>query len=109
MYWNFGLLGIVVLSAFGGIVVKSWDNMRLAHRDSLIVFMVYVVGLAILFLSGRSFSMPVFYGLLGLYLLMVLLNIRASRRKVSAVERAALEKDARRSAQSATLSGSLPE
>jgi hypothetical protein len=109
MYWNFGLVGIAALSVFGGAIVKSWDNMRRAHYDSLVVFIIYVAGLAILFLSGRSFSMPAFYGLLGLYLLMVLLNIRKKRRKMSAVESAAHASEMRQPPQTAALSGSLSE
>lgn len=109
MYWNFGLLGILALSTFGGVVVKSWDVMREVHRDSLVVFMVYIAGLAILFLSGRSFNMPMFYGLLALYLLMVLLNIRASRRRVSAVEKGSLEHGATHPGKATTLSRSVSE
>jgi oligosaccharide repeat unit polymerase len=81
MYWNFGLIGVVFLSAMGGFIVKSWDHMRLAHRHSFVVFMVHAEGLVILFLSGRSFSMSALYGLIAIYLLMVFFGLGAPKKQ----------------------------
>lgn len=87
MYWNFGLIGILLLSAFGGVLVRAWDAMRERTPDSLVVFMVFSVGLAVLFLSGRSFSVPALYGLLSMYALMFLFGIgTGSRRAHSGAE-----------------------
>jgi|GEM_PF-1168636 len=81
MYWNFGLFGIILLSAMGGFIVKSWDHMRLVHRHSFVVFMVHAGGLVILFLSGRSFSMRALYGLIAIYLLMVFFGLGAPKKQ----------------------------
>ena len=77
MYWNFGLFGVIGISALGGFIVKSWDHMRIAHKNSFVVFMVHAAGLAVLFLSGRSFSMSAMYGLIAILLLMIFFGLRA--------------------------------
>jgi oligosaccharide repeat unit polymerase len=78
MYWNFGIFGIVCLSAFGGYIVRGWDNMREQAYSTPFAFFVYCAGLAILFLFGRSFNLHTMYGVLSLA---ILLFIAAPSRK----------------------------
>jgi len=66
MYLNFGVLGIIGLSAFGGWLVKGWDQIPRFFSRSLPVMMYYSGGLGVLFIMGRSFTMNMFYGLLSL-------------------------------------------
>ena len=73
MYWNFGVIGILALSAFGGWLVRSWDEMRCQADDHAFTFFVYCAGLAALFLFGRSFNLHTLFGLLSLSLLLFLL------------------------------------
>jgi oligosaccharide repeat unit polymerase len=69
MYMNFGVLGIIGLSFFGGWLVKGWDLIQIQHAHSLPAIVYYSGGLGILFIMGRSFTMNMFYGLLSLALL----------------------------------------
>ncbi len=69
MYLNFGVVGIVGLSAFGGWLVKGWDEIPRLFGRSLPVMMYYSGGLGVLFILGRSFTMNMFYGLISLSLL----------------------------------------
>lgn len=64
MYMNFGLAGILVLSAFGGWLVRGWDRIPEVYSGSLSVMIFYSVGLAVLIVLGRSFTMHMFYQLL---------------------------------------------
>jgi oligosaccharide repeat unit polymerase len=64
MYLNFGWVGILVLSACGGWLVRSWDGTFERYGRSLPVFVLYCMGLAILFIMGRSFNLSMFYGVL---------------------------------------------
>jgi oligosaccharide repeat unit polymerase len=69
MYMNFGILGIIGLSFFGGWLVKGWDNILVRCPGSLTAAVYYSAGLAVLFIMGRSFTMGMFYGLLSFALL----------------------------------------
>lgn len=69
MYLNFGIIGVIALSAFGGWLVKGWDIMPKLYSHSLPTMMYYSGGLAVLFIMGRSFTMGMFYGLLSLAVL----------------------------------------
>ena len=64
MYMNFGLIGVALLSAFGGWAVRGWDRMARCYPHSMPVLILYSVGLATLFIMGRSFTMNMFYGIL---------------------------------------------
>jgi len=66
MYMNFGIIGIIGLSAFGGWLVKGWDLIAQLYGHSLPTLMYYTGGLGVLFIMGRSFTMGMFYGLLSL-------------------------------------------
>jgi oligosaccharide repeat unit polymerase len=67
MYLNFGGWGILVLSFFGGWLVRGWDHIPLRHGSSLPTMILYCCGLALLFVIGRSFNATAFYALLFLY------------------------------------------
>jgi oligosaccharide repeat unit polymerase len=69
MYLNFGVLGVIGLSFFGGWLVKGWDRILLLYGFSLPTMMFYSGGLGVLFIMGRSFTLNMFYGLLSLSLL----------------------------------------
>ena len=66
MYLNFGVVGIFLLSLFGGWLVKGWDQIPKLYGRSLTALMFYSGGLFVLFIMGRSFTMGMFYGLLSL-------------------------------------------
>ncbi len=84
MYWNFGVVGIIGLSAFLGVVAKAWDRARKLASESLLSFTVYAAGLAIIFVTGRSVSMNILYGMLALYTLLILCGrSRSSRVKAN--------------------------
>lgn len=82
MYLNFGWLGVVGLSAFGGWLVRGWDRIAEVNRESLPTMIYFVGGLAVLFILGRSFTMSMFYGLLSFSALAWFLA-RSARRPVS--------------------------
>jgi oligosaccharide repeat unit polymerase len=69
MYMNFGVFGIIALSAFGGWLVKGWDSIAQVFGNSLPTLMYYSGGLGVLFIMGLSFTMSMFYGLLSLAML----------------------------------------
>ena len=73
-YLNFGLLGVLLLPAVAGVVVRAWDRLFGLCMRNFVAFAVYAAGLATIFLSGRSFNMSTFYGLLALYALLVLMQ-----------------------------------
>jgi oligosaccharide repeat unit polymerase len=79
MYFNFGLPGIALLSFFGGWLVRGWDNMAERYSSSLPTMILYYMGLATLFIMGRSFSMEMLYGILflmvGVWLVTKLMGI----------------------------------
>jgi oligosaccharide repeat unit polymerase len=74
MYWNFGLVGVIGLSALGGFLVRSWDELRETAQTRPFTFIVYIGGLGNLFLFGRSFNLHTLYGLLSLAGLVFLLG-----------------------------------
>jgi oligosaccharide repeat unit polymerase len=70
-YLNFGFLGLLIVPAVAGVVVRAWDRLLPLAATSLPAFMVYATGLATMYQSGRSFNMSAFYGLLALFVLLV--------------------------------------
>jgi len=64
MYFNFGLAGVIGLSALGGWFVRGWDRIAWLHRESTPTLILYCMGLAVLFIMGRSFNMPMLYRIL---------------------------------------------
>jgi oligosaccharide repeat unit polymerase len=77
MYLNFGWLGILGLSSFGGWLVRGWDRLAEDNSESLVTKVYYCCGLAVLFIMGRSFTMGMFYGLLSFAILAWFLARRA--------------------------------
>jgi oligosaccharide repeat unit polymerase len=84
MYWNFGIFGVIGLSLLGGYLTRAWDRILEVQPRSFVLFLIYCSGLAILFLSGRSFSMSALYGLLALYLMMYLFGLTTRRTREAA-------------------------
>ncbi len=76
MYWNFGVPGILLISFIYGWIVKSWDSMWQSGPQTLIRFVMFSAGLAVIFLTGRSFAMPIYYGMISFYVLLVLIGNR---------------------------------
>ena len=73
-YLNFGVLGVLLVPAAAGVVVRAWDRLFPLCGRNFVAFVVYAAGLATILLSGRSFNMGTFYGLLSLYGLLVLMQ-----------------------------------
>lgn len=63
MYLNFGVLGILGLSAFGGWLARGWDRIPRSHAASLPTMVFYAGGLGSFFILGRSFTMNMFYAM----------------------------------------------
>ena len=83
MYWNFGIPGIAVLSAFLGYLAKSWDRLRPMAEQSLLAFCFFAAGLAVIFLSGRSVTASTLYGMLALCLAIVYFGRPKGRRNAA--------------------------
>ena len=67
MYLNLGLFGVIGLSFLGGWLVRGGDRLIDCHQDSLCTMLFYCMGLSVLFILGRSFSIGMFYNMLFLY------------------------------------------
>jgi len=80
MYWNGGWPGIFILSLLLGYLAKSWDRVRQLAQQSILAFTVFAAGLAIIFVSGRAFSMSTTYGMLALYVIMIFFSRKSRRR-----------------------------
>ncbi len=78
MYWNFGVVGVIVMSGLSGYVLKSWDRMLLIYPGSFFVFVVFAAGLSMIFLSGRSLTMTIYYGMISFYILLIMMNKKMS-------------------------------
>jgi hypothetical protein len=74
MVMNFGLIGVPIVSFLIGVILRSWDRLLPLASQSFLMMAVFGSGLAMIFVCGRSLSMPFFYGLIGLYILLVLLD-----------------------------------
>lgn len=83
MYWNFSLPGIVLLSSLLGYLARSWDRVRSLATQSILAFTVFAAGLGIVFLSGRSISMPVLYGMVALFAILIFFAKPVSPRRVA--------------------------
>ena len=70
-YLNFGFLGLLIVPAAAGVIVRAWDRLLPTASKSLAAFLIFAAGLAAIYRSGRSFNMSAFYGLLALYVLLV--------------------------------------
>ncbi len=72
MYANFGIVGPVLCSLFGGLLCRAWDRLREQHPSSAPVLMFYTAGLVVVFLAGRSVSIGATYPLVAAYFCLVL-------------------------------------
>jgi len=70
-YLNFGMVGLLIVPGLAGLIVRAWDRMFRIATSALPPFLIYAAGLATIFASGRSFNFSTFYGLLSLFLLLV--------------------------------------
>lgn len=70
MYFNFGWIGIILLSGLGGWVVRSWDTLVDRYSMFPAVMTVYSMGLAALFFFGRSLNIHTAYGLIAFFILL---------------------------------------
>lgn len=84
MYWNFGITGIVVLSALFGVACCWWDRLRVLGNQSLPIFAVFSSGLFIIFATGRSVNLSNLYGLVALWgTIHLVCRVSSMRREVS--------------------------
>ena len=83
MIMNFGLLGVPVVSFVIGLVLRSWDRLLAFAGQSFLMMSVFGSGLAVVLVCGRSLSMPLLYGLIGLHILLMLLERGPTRRRSS--------------------------
>ena len=90
MHWNFGLPGILLISAFLGYLAKSWDRGRAIASQSILAFTAFAAGLAIIFVSGRSINMATTYGMLGLFALLMLFSAKGRKKPVGSFQSPAL-------------------
>ncbi len=74
MYWNFGTIGIVGLSFLLGAVVAWWDLLLWKPDCPLPQFIVFSMGLVVVFATGRSINISNLYGLLALFGTMFLMS-----------------------------------
>jgi hypothetical protein len=70
-YLNFGFLGLIVIPAVAGVLVRAWDELFPVATRSLPAFLIYAAGLVTIFANGRSFNFSNYYGLLALFCLML--------------------------------------
>jgi oligosaccharide repeat unit polymerase len=61
MFMNFGTFGVIVISLIGGWLCRTWDRLAAVAFERITVMAFYAMGLAALFVSGRSFTFAVFY------------------------------------------------
>jgi oligosaccharide repeat unit polymerase len=71
-YLNFGFVGLLIIPAAAGLIVRAWDRLLSTASISLPAFLIYAAGLSTIFQSGRSVNISAFYGLLALFSLLIL-------------------------------------
>lgn len=81
MYINCGVLGIILLSIFGGVVCRAWDRIGPQATRSLPVLMFYSLGLGCFLMLGRSFSISLFYQIFAALICMAIVARRLKRAK----------------------------
>jgi len=73
-YMNFSFLGLIVVPAAAGVIVRAWDRLLPMALRSLPALLVYSTGLARIYASGRSVNFATFYGLFALFALLIALD-----------------------------------
>jgi oligosaccharide repeat unit polymerase len=69
-YLNFGFLGVLIVPALAGLIVRSWDRLLPLAATSQPALLVYAAGLPTIMASSRSFNFSNYYGLISLFLLL---------------------------------------
>lgn len=69
-YLNFGFLGVLIVPALAGCIVRSWDRLLPLAAMSLPALLVYAAGLPTIMASSRSFNFSNYYGLISLFFLL---------------------------------------
>jgi oligosaccharide repeat unit polymerase len=87
-YLNFGFLGILIVPALAGFIVRSWDRLLPLAATSLPALLVYAAGLPTIMASSRSFNFSNYYGLISLFFLLCLCG-RVMRSKKTPPRRSA--------------------
>src|SRR5580704_3493769 len=73
-YMNFAFLGLLIVPAAAGVIVRSWDRLLPMALKSLPALLVYATGLARIYASGRSVNFSTFYGLFALFALLIAID-----------------------------------
>ncbi len=76
MYMNFGIVGILLVSTVGGWICRTWDRLGEVAFQYITVMTFYAMGLAGFFVIGRSFTFPVFYQAIFVFLAVIVVTQR---------------------------------
>ncbi len=86
MYINGGVMAVILLNIFGGIVCRAWDRIGPQRTRSLPVLMFYSLGLGCLLMLGRSFSLSLFYQMFAVLICIGVVAARFRPRRPAAAE-----------------------
>jgi len=89
-YMNFGILGVIMIPAVAGAVVRAWDRLLPIAMRSLPALLVYATGLARIYATGRSVNFSTFYGLFALFVLLIALDKMGRKRRLREAQRQSL-------------------
>jgi oligosaccharide repeat unit polymerase len=81
-YLNFGFLGVLIVPALAGVIVRSWDRLLPLAATSQPALLVYAAGLPTIMASSRSFNFSNYYGLICLFLLLCVCDRLMRSRRV---------------------------
>lgn len=73
-YLNFGILGVVIIPFLAGLVIRAWDRLLTGSGQSFLLFVVFAGGLSNILASGRGISMGTYYGMISLYILLIVIE-----------------------------------
>lgn len=79
MYVNFGVYGVVALSALAGVACRAWDRLGPAHHKSPPALLFYSIGLGCILMMGRSFSIQLYYPVFATLITLALIRWRIRR------------------------------
>jgi hypothetical protein len=68
-YLNFGFLGLLIIPAVAGVIVRSWDRLIPAASSSFPALLIYAAALPTIMASARSFNFSNYYALGALFTL----------------------------------------
>ncbi len=84
MYMNFGIAGILLVSAVGGWICRTWDRLGEVAFQYITVMTFYAMGLAGFFVIGRSFTFPVFYQAIFVFLAVIVVTQKEYSQRMAA-------------------------